>query len=106
MVQIAPEQLIPSVAGESDGHVATSELGQQKGGDRRRIGQGFVVHRRQSGDDAEGVVLGHVELGVMGPEVGSDALGERRLVHVVLIETDRERMDGLVGLRLHRGDHR
>ena len=43
---VAPEKLVPAVARKRDGHRLSRQSGHEERGNRRRIGEGLIEHRR------------------------------------------------------------
>jgi hypothetical protein len=101
---VASEELVPAVTRERDGHLAAGELGDEVRRDRRRIGEGLVVHPREKRDDVERILRSEVELRVVRPEVTSDGTRVDRFVIARLAEANREGPHRSRGLRLHQRD--
>jgi hypothetical protein len=84
----------------------TGQFRHQVSRDLRAVGKGFVPKLRQLRDDVAQLGVADIKLGVIGPQMRPDRLGEFRFVVAFLVEADRKGVHGPVGQMRHQGHDR
>ena len=102
---VAAEALVAAVAGQRDGDVLAGELADAVGRNRRAVGVGLVVERRERVDEVEVVALDAIDEVPRVVAIGH-LLGERRLVELGVGERDRAGVDRVGGHARHHRDDR
>ena len=83
----------------------TRQLCHQKGRDLRRVGKRFIVEHWQARDDVDRLLCGHIEFGMVAPQVACHGGSMVGFVVLSFMKADAKRLDRSAGERLQRRHH-